>query len=438
MYQCPVNTDVNIMPPKMKVTAKKEKFPKATPVDKLRSYSDAIKTRENIPNHRFPPGMPLKWNSFKEADKDIKDYCESTAAGEGGFEVIKQTNKPPIKSRGRYVTYECGELRDEQTNRPCCGWMLYIEEVCDEDGTYAVIARNMGKDCCQLPNLHTLHPFVKNPIDILMRSNLRSIPDFLLKDIEVCMELNLGPSKVFRHLREKCNKCGQQITFVYDDIKNYMNQQYDRSSSTDIKELFEYLQNEHERNANLKWSFLLDDDDKVTGVFFSLDELDLWNSDRDSRVVFLDSKHGTNRYNMKVACFTIIDRNGRTQVLAATIIRNESLSLYIWVMSMFKKCFGCPNVIFTDGDKQMIDAIAKTISEATHLRCVWHIFKNFYDKFVNLFKGDSFNQVCHRFWKIAKTSDIRYREKLEVEWNEMLQYMRSNASCEAENVSITL
>ena len=172
-------------------------------------------------------------------------------------------------------------------------------------------------------------------------------------------------------------------------------------------------------------------------IVFSLDINDNWNALIDTNVVFLDStKHGTNRYGMKLACFTTIDSTSKTQILAAALLKEETKDAYIWLMNVFDSFFSNPDVIFTDGDEQMINAIEEVFGEETiHLRCIWHIWKNFYQKFHSCFERDQWREVAKQFWTIAKTSDIRYCDSFEGEWHNMIEYMRQHASCDQKTVS---
>ena len=111
--------------------------------------------------------------------------------------------------------------------------------------------------------------------------------------------------------------------------------------------------------------------------------------------------------------------------------------MYTWVFEQYADYFSIPNVIFTDGDEQMKDAIiAVYLTLTIHLRCVWHIWKNFFQKFKSCFSADKWNVVSNKFWKIAKTSDIAYCDIIETDWNEMIQFMKGNAACEISKVSI--
>jgi hypothetical protein len=45
-----------------------------------------------------------------------------------------------------------------------------------------------------------------------------------------------------------------------------------------------------------------------------------WSSLRDAKCVLYDTKHGTNKYKLKLGCWTIVDHNGDTQIIAFSLV----------------------------------------------------------------------------------------------------------------------
>lgn len=304
------------------------------------------------------------------------------------------------------------------------------------DGSYAVISRNMSKNSCAQSDMHNgTHTFPKTPLEVLQQPSLRFIPDKYHHDISVLTDTGASIATIHRYLVSKCVQDGIALCFNYDDVKSYVRKSGYMDSAKDISQLLEHLESRRDRNEALKYDTHVDESGRIDGIIFSLDENDLWNSAKDSKVVFLDSKHGTNRYNMKLACFTTIDSNGKTQVLAAAFVTEESKELYTWAMKRFVAFFSAPDVMFTDGDRQIINSITDVCPTTTLLRCVWHVWKNFYQLLKSCFEVDTWKVVSNKFWRIALTSDKYYCDKIEDDWNEMVDYMQSNTSCDQSTVS---
>ncbi|NJL17739.1 MAG: hypothetical protein HC938_11620 [Nitrospira sp.] len=91
--------------------------------------------------------------------------------------------------------------------------------------------------------------------------------------------------------------------------------------------------------------------------------------------------------------------------------RFEDEDMFHWVFENFAALFGsAPEVIFTDSDKAMANAIKAEWPTTKHLLCTWHLYKNFYEHFRSLFAGKNnkvkWNEVCDIFWQLCKLSDV--------------------------------
>ena len=54
-----------------------------------------------------------------------------------------------------------------------------------------------------------------------------------------------------------------------------------------------------------------------------------------SNPIFSDASHGTNIYASKFAIFTTIDKHGKSQILACSLIDRETIDSYIWIFTQF-------------------------------------------------------------------------------------------------------
>ena len=75
-----------------------------------------------------------------------------------------------------------------------------------------------------------------------------------------------------------------------------------------------------------------------------------------------------NRYALKFAAFTTIDKHGKSQILACSLIARETTYSFVWIFTQFLQAFRqCPRVIITDGDPAMAAAITQIYPSAIHL-----------------------------------------------------------------------
>jgi zinc finger SWIM domain-containing protein 3 len=92
------------------------------------------------------------------------------------------------------------------------------------------------------------------------------------------------------------------------------------------------------------------------------------------RPVLFDTKHGTNRYGLRLGCFTTVGRDGGTVLLATLLMQHEDQQSFEWAFLQFKLFFGAQShCMFTDGDKAMAAAMKTTLPATMHYLCIWHL-----------------------------------------------------------------
>ena len=105
------------------------------------------------------------------------------------------------------------------------------------------------------------------------------------------------------------------------------------------------------------------------------------------KVLVYDTKHGTNRFGLNLGCFVGLDNSEVSRIVAVSLLLNETEDSFNCIFKWFSDTFGDPNIIFTDGDKQMARAIKCTFTSSTHLLCTFHLYKNFFEKVRPAFIG---------------------------------------------------
>jgi hypothetical protein len=149
-----------------------------------------------------------------------------------------------------------------------------------------------------------------------------------------------------------------------------------------------------------------------------------------TKIVVLDTKHGTNRFGLKLGCFVALDQNGVTRVLAAIFLLHQDGESFKWSFAEFTKAFGSdPNIAFTDGDLAMSEAMVSW-PQATHLYCTFHIWKNFFTNIHPLFanKVKEWRVLAKRWWALCKDSDEATVEEFPNRWKELTQYIVTHGS----------
>ncbi|KAL9679522.1 hypothetical protein QQ045_017387 [Rhodiola kirilowii] len=134
--------------------------------------------------------------------------------------------------------------------------------------------------------------------------------------------------------------------------------------------IFEYVADEEGTLTRLFWADLKSAKDREMFV----------------DVVSFDATYSTNKYNLVLVPFTGVDNHKCSVTLAISVISNEDVDSYTWLLEGFRKSiFRLPSVLVTDQDPAMKAVIAKIFPESTHHFCMWHIVEKMKAKIPNAF-----------------------------------------------------
>ncbi|MGH7954699.1 MAG: hypothetical protein ACREOZ_01935, partial [Gloeomargaritales cyanobacterium] len=196
---------------------------------------------------------------------------------------------------------------------------------------------------------------------------LRYIPAWLVDYMKLLFEAGNTFSNIYSFLAEKCRNKDCEITFTLADVKNALggNRQ---EKSLDTTLLFKYLVYRQKDEANLGFALDQDDKQKLNLFFFVFKGgLELWSS-MGSRLILYDTKHGTNRYGLKLGLFVSVDENGKTRMLAASFVQQEDAASFEWVFTKFNEFM------------RNVPVVVKKVwgTSIKHFLCTYHISKNFH------------------------------------------------------------
>ena len=186
-------------------------------------------------------------------------------------------------------------------------------------------------------------------------------------------------------------------------------------------QLFSERLRERERCTGCAHELKLSLSNELVAAFWVADGgAERWAALRDAKVVLYDTKHGTNKYRCKLGCWTSVDENGDTRIIAFSLVdEGESKESFTWAFQQFAKHLSPPSVIFTDGDVGMAGAIETVFSKAgtVHLLCVYHIYTNVYKHMHGLIRDKKeWRTFVSKFWSIAKKTDIRSVDDFHRDW----------------------
>jgi hypothetical protein len=92
-------------------------------------------------------------------------------------------------------------------------------------------------------------------------------------------------------------------------------------------------------------------------------------------VVLNDNTAKTNRFNMPLNVFVVVDTDGKSRAVAYSLVGGETTQDYEWILrQLLEANDGCaPNIIIVDEDPAMEAACSSIIGDTVLINCIWHI-----------------------------------------------------------------
>jgi hypothetical protein len=245
----------------------------------------------------------------------------------------------------------------------------------------------------------------------------RYIPEELHPIGEMLAQAGMSTASIQDVFLSQAKINGFDVTWNIKDVydwfpPNVVNRQYDAAG------LAQLLQKRSEEKG-LKYKFTTDQAGFTTKVFAQLEgSTEEWARALDHNVVLFDPTHGTNRYGMKLCCFTTVGPTGQTVILAFALIKFEDKADIEWAFRCFAETFKTPPfAVYTDGAGAIESAFEEVAKPgdvwhgSIHILCVYHLSKNFWQHLRPLFvtKPQVWHKVHSLFWSLAKNSDVSFK-----------------------------
>jgi hypothetical protein len=399
-------------------------------------------------------GMPMGPFPTEELLMDaIQIWAHNKKSDNGSFHLALRscTLVPQGKTKGASRLIRCdhygepvkqgGQVRNNTiTKKTNCKWAIRIEHCCDgwrfasmPKQCMTALKENIDLSASSIHNHHLLQTTEESNTN----AKLRCMTDDQKACAELLFRCGNPPERIHLMLSRECHLKGLPVEFTAKDISNMFGTSV-LDKSLDCSNLLEHLQDRLEEDSSLKYYFKLDSDGILDRVFFVLPGAQAKWAKAKHAVLLYDTKHGTNKYGLKVGVLTFIDENGVTQILAVSILRHEDTETFTWVFDKFCRSVGpAPVVCFTDSDDAMARAIKAAWPFCRHLLCTFHLWKNFFQHIHPLFisKPEEWKIVAHRWWELCKNSDKVARITFVADWAGLSEYILQKASGTPENIA---
>ncbi|XP_074327451.1 protein FAR1-RELATED SEQUENCE 11-like [Apium graveolens] len=121
------------------------------------------------------------------------------------------------------------------------------------------------------------------------------------------------------------------LSFTSKDIHNFFSKIRSEQAKNDVLDFFEYYKIAKEENQYFQYSVTLNGEIKVEHIFWSSAHCFTWYQSFGDVMIF-DTTYKINAYDMSLGMFVGIDNHGRTILFGCALLRNETKSIFSWLM----------------------------------------------------------------------------------------------------------
>jgi len=243
---------------------------------------------------------------------------------------------------------------------------------------------------------HNLNP------DIIKFGDNKILPFEVMKEIEfLTVQCKMGATAQRQYLEAKFP--GQLIynNELYQAIQHFRPQT--RNDGNDAAKLYAKLLDYSQNNPIWKVAIKFDDNNTLTHLFWmSPSQIELWFQFSD--VVIQDVTCKTNRYDMALSLFVIVDENRNIRLVAQALLIDETKESHEWVFKQVNLATNNmhPQVMITDADPAVHAAIRSIFFTTYPMHYTFHISQNLIKKLQKLL-GKRFYDFSTQFYVTRNT-----------------------------------
>ncbi|XP_060961748.1 protein FAR-RED IMPAIRED RESPONSE 1-like [Cannabis sativa] len=177
-----------------------------------------------------------------------------------------------------------------------------------------------------------------------------------------------------------------------------------------------------ERDPNFFVVYEVDEENRLANLFWA---------DGNSRVDYVafgdvlgfDTTYMTNEYNKPLTVLIGVNHHYNTCIFGFALLLHEKLPSYRWLLQKFLECHGDKklNVVVTDQDVAMKQAIMEHMLDVTHRLCAWHLNTNASKKvkdpiFLKRFKDLMYNYYEEEDFEARWLDVVETQQLTDNEW----------------------
>ncbi|KAK9689952.1 hypothetical protein RND81_09G093800 [Saponaria officinalis] len=230
-------------------------------------------------------------------------------------------------------------------------------------------------------------------------------------------KINIGASKTYRICKEVANGY-ENVGASLLDFKNIQREVKQFIGDADAEMFINNLEKLVQSKKGFQYAYHVDEGRNLCRVFWT---------DAHGKSAYLafgdgvsfDPTYGTNKYCMVFTPFTGIDNHKKSVTFACALLSKEDEESFVWVFQKFMEAMGRkePQLIITDQDPAIRNAVPAVFKIARHRFYMWHIMNKFADKIDIITRKET--DFPSRINGVVWNHDLEPTE-FEDQWNEVI------------------
>ncbi|XP_050135189.1 protein FAR1-RELATED SEQUENCE 5-like isoform X1 [Malus sylvestris] len=294
-----------------------------------------------------------------------------------GFDVRKhhrKTNKMGLVSRVTYVCSKQGHRRKDNKRCESITYSLPSSRVGCEAHMVCLLMKT-GKFKIISFNASHNHDLIKAPMKHMLKVN-RCLSR-AQKGHVADGEKSRSPIKETVELVSREVEGQENLGSGDNDYQNYLQRKRKlKMEKGDAGAILQYFQNMREDNSSCFYSVQLDEDDRITNIFWA-DARSVCDYKAFGDVVCFDTTYQINEYGRPFAPLIGVNHHKQIVVFGAALLYDDSRDSFKWLFETFLAAMSGkqPKTILTDQSAATAEAILEVFPEANHRLCAWHIYQ---------------------------------------------------------------
>ena len=224
-----------------------------------------------------------------------------------------------------------------------------------------------------LDHNHELVPIEQRHLLRSMR-NMSNAKGDLIKSM---VNVGIGVTNIWSYMGEEVGGFGN-LGITLKDMRNYVYTEKSKLiEAGDAQPLVNHLQNKQAQDAMFYYSVQLDQESRLTNVFWR-DGKSKVDYDCFGDVVIFATTYRTNKHDLICALVIGVNHHWKNVMFGCALLLDETSVSFSWLFKAFLESMGNQQtkIIFTDQDGAMAKAIGEVMPNTRHRLCLWHIGQN--------------------------------------------------------------